>query len=90
MGDKEYTVILEQPLIRVDFERMTVGDFARLAANGQYGYTLMVKCIVDDLDSIPFDYAPAIAQAFMTELGQFLKEIMTTHELTKAIPNVTQ
>lgn len=81
--DKEYTTLLEDPLVRVDFNRMTLGDFFRALADNQYIYNLMKKCIVEDVDQIPFKYVPAIIEAFVREYTQVLKDTTDTYALQK-------
>lgn len=87
MNDKEYTVLLEEPLVRVDFNRMTLGDFFRALADNQYIYTLMRKCIVEDVDRIPFKYVPAIIEAFVREYTRVLKDTTDTYALQKLFTN---
>lgn len=83
MDNKEYVVLLENPLLRVDMSRMTVGDFVRITTVNNYGYALLAKCALDNLDEIPFEYAPAVMQAWANELTQYLKDITTVQELFK-------
>lgn len=88
MENKDLVTLIEDPLIQADFSRMTVGDFARLVSNPMHAHALMLKCITNDLDTISYEYAPMIMQAFMTHLGEFLKDFMAVHEMLKVQPDV--
>lgn len=86
-SNKEYTVLLEEPLVRVDFARLTMGDFFRILDDGGYAYTMMRKCIVEDVEQIPFMYVPVIAEAFVKEYTQMMKNTTDTYTLQKLFTN---
>lgn len=83
MSDKDYTVICENPLIRVDFSRMSLGDWLKLMQNPNYAFALFLKCTVDDLDNISFEFAPQIIQAYTSELSRFIADLANVHEMLK-------
>lgn len=76
-------VLLESPLVRADFGRMTMGDFFKTIDDHQYLFVIMLKCIVEDVETIPFQYVPAIIEAFLTQYTKMVKEATTIHQLQK-------
>lgn len=89
MSDQKYTVLLNDPLVQADFGRMTMKDFFKVIDDPDHLFVVMMKCIVEDAESIPFQYVPMIIEAFLTEYTRAIKDTTTTHQLQKLFTNRT-
>lgn len=83
-NDRNTTIISSEPLVRVDFSRISVGDYIRLMQNNQYIFAILLKCSLDDLDDISADYALQIVKKFGEELAIYFGDIVNTFNLLHA------
>jgi hypothetical protein len=84
MNDNDTIVLLEYPRITADFGKLTVGDVIKLTQDSNYFFTLLGKCVVEDVDSISIDHLPAIIQAFGNEYQRFFDDAKAVRELINA------
>ena len=85
--DNEYNFVtlLEEPLCRVDFSRLTFGDYVKFTIDNLYVNVMLAKCCVDDMDAIPIEYALVIVQKFGAKLSEYLTDVLTTRNLLEQI-----
>lgn len=83
-NNKNMVVLSDDPLVRVDFGRISLADNIRLLEDNRYAFTLLLKCALDDLNSIPGDFTPQIIRRFSDELTIFLSDITNTYNLLYA------
>ena len=81
MDKQDKVVLLETPLVEVDFGRFTVGDVLQMINGPTYYWPLLEKLCVQDLNQVPFSYASIIIQRFFEELTKRMNNLPTTHEL---------
>lgn len=79
--DSDVVILLDNPRVTADLGRLTVGDFLTFVTNNQYYFTMLSKCIIEDLNTVPLDYFPAISQRFSDEYQKLINDMGTIREL---------